>query len=224
MIFATTQGSQDISFAEMAQRQTALAKIVGEDPDVAAYSSSIGAGLGGQTGNNGKIFIALKPWDERTSDAMQIIARINGKARAVPGAQLFMQAVQDINIGGRLSKTQYQYTLQDADSAELYLWAPKVLDTLRTLPALRDVATDQQMAGTSATLTIDRDAAARFGITPQQIDDTLYDAFGQRQITQYFSQVNSYHLILEVPADMQGETETLRKLYVKSANGATPCR
>ena len=128
--------------------------------------------------------------------------------------------MQDITIGGRLSRTQYQYTLQDADLPELNHWSPQVLDKLRTLPALRDVATDQQVAGTAATLTIDRDAASRFGITPQQIDDTLYDAFGQRQVTQYFTQVNSYHVILEVPGDMQGDTETLRKLYVRSAAGA----
>ena len=131
-----------------------------------------------------------------------------------------MQAGQDINIGGRLAKTQYQYTLQDANIAELYQWAPKVLAKLGTLPSLRDLATDQQMAGTTATLTIDRDAASRFGINPQVIDDTLYDAFGQRQITQYFTQLNSYHLILEVPPGMQGEAETLNKLYVKSSSGA----
>ena len=131
-----------------------------------------------------------------------------------------MQAAQDINVGGRLSRTQYQYTLQDADlgpsctSGRRRCWtgcAP-----CRTL---RDLATDQQMAGTTATLTIDRDAAARFGITPQQIDDTLYDAFGQRQITQYFTQINSYHLILEVPPGMQGDLDTLGKLYVKAASG-----
>ncbi len=219
IIVAITQGSQDISFGEMAQRQMALAKVVGDDPDVQAYSSSIGAGLGGQTGNNGKIFISLKPWDQRHSNVQQIIARLAGKARSVPGAQLFMQAGQDINIGGRLAKTQYQFTLQDADSGALYQWAPKVLEKLRGIRALRDLATDQQMAGATATLTIDRDAASRFGVSPQQIDDTLYDAFGQRQITQYFTQINSYHLILEVPPGMQGDKETLSKLYVKSSNG-----
>ena len=219
-IFAVTQGAQDISFAEMAQRQVALAKIVGDDPDVDAYSSSVGAGSGGQTGNNGRIFISLKPWDQRHATATQIAARLGQKVQVVPGAQVFLQAVQDITIGGRLSRTQYQYTLQDADLPELNHWSPQVLDKLRTLPALRDVATDQQVAGTAATLTIDRDAASRFGITPQQIDDTLYDAFGQRQVTQYFTQVNSYHVILEVPGDMQGDTETLRKLYVRSGAGA----
>ena len=225
VIVGITQGAQDISFQEMARRQQALAAIVGADPDVAAYSSSIGAGLGGQTGNNGRIYIALKPFEDRTAHAEQIIARLREATRGVEGAQIFMQPAQDINVGGRLSRTQYQFTLQDADLGELYEWAPKVLAKLRTLPTLRDLATDQQMSGTTATLTIDRDAASRFGITPQQIDDTLYDAFGQRQIAQYSTQINSYHLILEVPPDMQGRVDTLDKLYVKAANGqAVPLR
>ena len=219
VIIGITEGAQDISFAEMSKRQQALAAIVGADPDVEGYSSSIGAGLGGQTGNNGKIFMALKPFGERTGTLQQTIARLREKTKAVEGAQLFMQPAQDIRVGGRLSRTEFQYTLQDADLAELYHWAPLVLDRFRKLPILRDVATDQQMAGTTATLTIDRDAASRFGITPQQIDDTLYDAFGQRQITQYFSQINSYHLILEVPPEMQGKVDTLASLYVKSASG-----
>ncbi len=219
VIIGITEGAQDISFAEMSRRQEALNEIIGADPDVEAYSSSIGAGLGGQTGNNGREYISLKPFDERTDSAQQIIARLREKTRSVQGAQVFMQPAQDINVGGRLSRTQYQFTLQDADLGELYQWAPKVLDKLRSLPTLRDLATDQQMSGTTATLTIDRDAASRFGITPQQIDDTLYDAFGQRQVTQYFTQINSYHLILEVPPDMQGKVDTLGKLYVKSSTG-----
>jgi multidrug efflux pump subunit AcrB len=219
LILGITEGSQDISFFEMARRQQALAKIVGEDPDVDSYSSSIGAGLGGQTGNNGKIFISLKPWSERTADVNQIIARLRAKTASVEGAQLFMQAAQDIRVGGRLSRTMYQFTLQDADLPELYQWSPKVLDKLRSLSTLRDLATDQQMAGPTATLTIDRDRASSYGITPQQIDDTLYDAFGQRQITQYFSQLNSYHLILEARPDQQGDLATLNKLYVRAANG-----
>ena len=219
VIIGITEGAQDISFKEMANRQQALAAIVGADPDIEGYSSSIGAGLGGQTGNNGKIFMALKPFGERSSTIGQIIARLREKTKAVEGAQLFMQPAQDIRVGGRFSKTQYQYTLQDADLGELYHWAPLVLDHMSKLSTLRDVTTDQQMAGTTATLTIDRDAASRFGITPQMIDDTLYDAFGQRQITQYFSQINSYHLILEVPPDMQGKVDTLDALYVKSASG-----
>jgi multidrug efflux pump subunit AcrB len=150
---------------------------------------------------------------------MQIIARLRRNAAKVEGAELFLQAAQDINVGGRLSKTQYQFTLQDTDANELNEWAPKLLDKFRTIKTLRDVASDQQMSGTTTTLTIDRDRASSYGITPQQIDDTLYDAFGQRQITQYFTQLNSYHLILEVPPAMQGQIGTLEKLYVKSAAG-----
>ncbi|MBS0561556.1 MAG: efflux RND transporter permease subunit, partial [Proteobacteria bacterium] len=200
--------------------QQRLAKVVQDDPDTAGYVSAIGAGLGGQTGNNGRMFITLKPWDERTGGSAQdYIARLRPKLAKVEGGRLFLQAAQDIRVGGRLSKTEYQYTLQDANLAELYDWSPKILAKLQSLPMLRDVTTDQQMSGTTATLTIDRDAAARFGITPQQIDDTLNDAFGQRQVTQYFSQVSSYHLILEVMPDQLGELETLNKLYVKSSTG-----
>ncbi len=219
VIVGITEAAQDVSFTAMSQRQQAIAAIVGADPDVASYSSSVGAGLGGQTGNNGRIYISLKPWEKRRSTAQEVITRLRQKVQSVEGAQLFMQAAQDISIGGRLSRTQYQYTLQDADLTELYEWAPKVLDKLKAIGLLRDVATDQQMAGTTATLTIDRDAASRFGIMPQQIDDTIYDAFGQRQIAQYFTQVNSYHLILEVPPDMQGDLATLDKLYVKGSSG-----
>ncbi len=219
VLIGLSEAGQDVSFAEMQRRQHELLDVLAGDPDIQNYSSTIGAGLGGQTENDGRVFIALKPFDERHATAQQIIARLRPKLAKVPGAQLYLQAGQDIRVGGRLSKTQYQYTLQDADAEELYAWAPKVLEKLRSLPMLRDLATDEQMSGPTATLTIDRDAAARFGIQPAVIDQTLYDAFGQEQITQYFSQVNSYHLILEVPPAMQGDLATLNKLYVKSASG-----
>jgi len=219
VVVGLTEAGQDVSFAEMARRQVAATAIISADPSVAAVSSSIGAGLGGQTGNNGRVWITLKPFDQRSDTAPDIIARLRPKLAQVEGMNVFLQAAQDINIGGRLARTQYQYTLQDADLGELYEWSPKILAKMRSLPMLRDLATDQQVSGTTATLTIDRDRAARFGIQPQQIDDTLYDAFGQRQITQYFTQLNSYHLILEVPPDMQGDLSTLDKLYVKSSTG-----
>ncbi len=136
-------------------------------------------------------------------------------------AAAFLQAAQDIRVGGRLTKTEFQYTLQDADFDELFHWSPKVLAKLQSLPMLRDVTSDQQTGGTTVTLTIDRDKAARFGVQPQVIDDTIYDAFGQRQITQYFSQVNSYHLILEVTPDAAADVETLNNLYVHSTTGQT---
>lgn len=150
---------------------------------------------------------------------MKVIARLSQKTEAVPGVQLYMQPAQDINVGGRLARTLYQYTLQDADPGELNLWSPRLLQRMQKLPMLRDVATDQQIAGTTATLTIDRNSVQRFGIQPQQIDDTLYDAFGQREVTQYFTQLNSYFVILEVPAQLEGDLETLRKLYVRAPSG-----
>jgi hydrophobe/amphiphile efflux-1 (HAE1) family protein len=219
IIFGISEGAQDISFAEMSRRQVALGQVVSDDPDIAGWSGVIGAGQGGQTGNNGRFFITLKPFKERTATAQQVIARLRPKLQAVEGGALYLQAAQDVRVGGRVSKTLYQYTLQDADPNELYAWSPKVLDHLKGLPGLRDVTSDQQMGGTTATLTIDRDAASRFGILPAAIDQTLYDAFGQEQIAQYFTQINSYHLILEVPEADRGSLATLQKLYVKSASG-----
>ncbi|MBN8928179.1 MAG: efflux RND transporter permease subunit, partial [Rhodospirillales bacterium] len=206
VVIGITEGAQDISFKRMMQVQEKLQQVVLSDPDTAGFASSIGAGIGGQTVNNGRIFIALKPWDQRVGGSAQAyINRLRPKLQKVEGGALFLQAAQDVRVGGRLSKTEFQYTLQDADLTELFHWAPRILDKLRSLPMLRDVTSDQQVGGTTATLVIDRDQAARFGIQPQAIDDTLYDAFGQRQITQYFTQVNSYHLILEVLPDQQGD-------------------
>jgi hydrophobe/amphiphile efflux-1 (HAE1) family protein len=219
VLIGISETAQDSSFAEMQRRTLALAKVLMEDPDVDGYSASMGAGLGGQTENNGRFFITLKPFSERHASAQQIIARLRPKLAKVEGGALYLQASQDIRVGGRLAKTQYQYTLTDPDVAELYNWAPKVLSKLRTLPQVRDVATDQQMSGTTATLTIDRDAASRFGVSPQQIDAILYDAFGQNQIAQFFTQVNSYHVILQVPQEMLGDVNTLGKLFVKSSSG-----
>ncbi|HEX3402556.1 MAG TPA: multidrug efflux RND transporter permease subunit [Acetobacteraceae bacterium] len=220
VVLGVTEGAQDVSFKEMSRIQQALNDIVAKDPDVSAYGATVGAGIGGQTTNNGRIYIALKPWNERVGGTAQnFINRVRPKLQSVLGGALYMQAAQDIRVGGRLTKTEFQYTLQDADLAELYQWSPKILDKLKSLPMLRDVTTDQQAGGTTATLTIDRDQAARFGVQPQVIDDTLYDAFGQRQITQYFSQVNSYHLILEVMPDQLTAVDTLNKLYVKSSTG-----
>ncbi len=219
VMLGITEAGQDVSFAEMTRRQIRAAEVVAADPAVVAISSSIGAGLGAQTGNNGRLWITLKPFDQRDVTVQQIIARLRPKVAQIEGMNVYFQPAQDINVGGRLARTQYQYTIQDADLNELYQWAPKVLQTLRQTPMLRDVATDQQVAGTTATLTIDRDRAARFGIQPQIIDDTLYDAFGQRQIAQFSTQLNSYKIVLEVPPDAQGDTATLDRLYVRSAGG-----
>src|SRR6202042_3434240 len=170
----------------------------------------------GRAGNNGNLFITLKPRNERTSNAQQIIARLRPQLEKVEGARLFMQAAQDVRLGGRPTRTQFEFTLQDANLDELNEWAPKVLAKMKTLPELRDVATDQQSEGTTLQLQINRDTASRYGIQPQLIDDTLYDAFGQRQVTQYFTQLNSYHVILEILPELQGNFDTLDKLYVKS--------
>ncbi len=173
-------------------------------------------GGSGRAGNNGNVFITLKPRNERTASAQQIIARLRPKLEKVEGARLFMQAAQDVRLGGRPTRTQFEFTLQDANLDELNEWAPKILDKMQTLPELRDVATDQQSEGTTLQLKINRDTASRYGIQPQLIDDTLYDAFGQRQVTQYFTQLNSYHVILEILPELQGNLDTLNKLYIKS--------
>ena len=214
LLFGTSEGAQDISFGDMMKKQEALGKIVQDDPGVASVAMAIG--LGGSALNNGRLFITLKPRDERDASADEIIARLRKKLAGVEGAALFLQSAQDVTVGGRPSRTQFQYTLQDADLDELSSWSPKILAKLKTLPELRDVATDQQSDGTTLTLDIDRDQASRYGITPQLIDDTLYDAYGQRQVTQYFTQLNSYHVILEVLPQLQSNRSSLETLYVKS--------
>jgi hydrophobe/amphiphile efflux-1 (HAE1) family protein len=215
LIIGTSEAAQDISFAEMVRRQRALADIVAKDPDVATVGMTIGA-TGSQTQNNGRLFITLKPRNERNASADQVIRRLGPQLAKIEGAALFLQVAQDINVGGRLSRTQYQYTLEDADLDELDQWAPKILAKLKTLPEIRDVATDQQTGGATLTLTIDRDQASRFGIQPQLIDDTLYDAFGQREVTQYFTQLNSYHVVMEVTPELQSRPGALDTIYVNS--------
>jgi HAE1 family hydrophobic/amphiphilic exporter-1 len=214
LITASSEAAQDISFADMRRHQEELGKIVQADPDVATVAMAIGGNSGAL--NTGRMFITLKPRDERSASAQQIIARLRPKLEKVEGARLFMQAAQDVRLGGRATRTQFEYTLQDANLAELNEWAPKILARMQTLPELRDVATDQQTKGTTLTLTIDRDSASRFGISPQLIDDTLYDSFGQRQIAQFFTQLNSYHVILEILPELQGKLDTLDKIYIKS--------
>ncbi len=213
LIIGQAEGSQDISFADMSRKLEQISAVVVKDP--AVYSTAIATGGSGAT-NNARVFITLKARDERDVTAQQVIARLRPEIGKIEGAALFMQAAQDIRVGGRASRTEFQYTLQDPDFDELNVWSPKLLDKLKTLPQLRDVATDQQSAGTTLTLTIDRDQAARYGITAQLIDDTLYDAFGQRQVTQYFTQVNSYHVILEILPQLQGQVDSLNKLYLHS--------
>jgi multidrug efflux pump subunit AcrB len=207
-----TEGAQDISFEEMSRRQGEIVKVLLDDPDVTAVSS----GMGGSTQNNGRIFISLKPQDQRHATADQILARLRKSLAKVEGAVLFMQVRQDINLSGRQTRTQYEYTLQDVDLDELNAWAPRLLERLSVLPELKDVATDQQSGAASLTLAIDRDQAARFGIQPAQIDETLYDAFGQRQVAQYFTQLNTYHVVMEVLPELKSNPASLEKIFIKS--------
>jgi len=211
---AVSETSQDISFADMKRHQEELSAIVQADPAVDSIAMFIGGG--GTALNSGRMYVTLKPHDERKANAEQIIARLRPKLEKVEGARLYMQASQDVRLGGRATRTQFEFTLQDANLAELNEWAPKILAKMQTLAELRDVATDQQTTGTTLTLTIDRDTASRYGMQPQLIDDTLYDAFGQRQVTQYFTQLNSYHVILEILPELQGKLDTLDKLYLRS--------
>jgi hydrophobic/amphiphilic exporter-1 (mainly G- bacteria), HAE1 family len=213
IISGLTDAPQDISFDEMVRRQHLVTDVISKDPDIASYGTGIG---GNRPINNGFVIIGLKPRDARNSDADQIITRLRPQLAKVPGIQLFVQAAQDLNVGGRTSRTQYQYTLQDSDISELNEWAPKMLEALQKLPTLRDVASDQQTSSGMLSMTIDRDQASRFGIQPAAVDQALYDAFGQRQAAQYFTQANSYHVVMEITPSLQGDPESLKKIYLKS--------
>jgi hydrophobe/amphiphile efflux-1 (HAE1) family protein len=215
LIIGTSEAAQDISFAQMSQDVMAIGDVLAKDPAVATVGMNLGAG-GAQTQNNARFFITLKPRSQRDASADQVIRRLQPQLAKIKGTALFMQVSQDLNVGGRIARTQYQFTLQDANLDELNQWAPQLLTKLKTLPELRDVASDQQTEGGTLTLTIDRDQAARFGIQPQLIDNILYDAFGQRQVTQYFTQLNSYHVVMEVLPELQSSTSALNQIYVSS--------
>ena len=216
LIFGLSEAAQDVSPQEMMRLQQELGEVIRRDPDVEAFGSNMGNGGGANTTNTGRFFITLKPRDERRLSAAQIINRLRPQLAAIKGATVFLQAPQDITVGGRLSRGQYQYTLQDANIAELSEWSQQMLAKMKTLPQLADVSSDLLSNAPQLTLAINRDQAARFGITPQAIDDTLNDAFGQRQVTQFFTQVNTYWVILEVTPDLQGSPSTLERIYVKS--------
>ncbi len=219
VILGISEAPENISFNAMADRQQQLAKVILQDPEVASLSSFIGIDGTNTTLNSGRIQINLKPHDERTSSASEIIRRLEPEVQKVEGINLYMQAVQDLTVEDRVSRTQFQYSLEDADAVELDDWASRIVAKFRTLPELRDVASDQQNGGLKADLVIDRDTAARFGILPQAIDDTLYDAFGQRQVSTIFTQLNQYHVVLEVNPQFQDDPEDLKNIYVKSATG-----
>jgi HAE1 family hydrophobic/amphiphilic exporter-1 len=207
------ESAQDASFASMNRRMLELADVVRSDPDVTGF----GMNGSSSTYNTGNFFISLRPLDEgRTATADDIIARLRPKLAKIQGANLFLQAGQDIRVGGRQSRTQYQYTITDSNLDELNEWAPKVLAKFQQLPQLRDLATDLQNAAATATLTIDRDRASSLGISPAVIDSTIYDAIGQRQVAQFFTQLNSYHVVLEVTPALQEDPALFSKLYLTS--------
>jgi multidrug efflux pump len=219
LIVGVSEASPDISFTKMMDRQQAIAAVVSADPDVESVSSFIGADGTNATTNSGRLSITLKPRESGRAGAEEIIKRLQPKLAKVDGIELYLQSVQDLQIDSRASRTQYQYTLEDASADELAQWAPKMLKELTTLPELRDVASDQQASGLQMALTIDRDTASSLGIGTQAIDDTLYDAFGQRQVSTIFTQLNLFRVILEVKPEFQKNPDALSQIYVKTVNG-----
>jgi len=213
VIVGFAESAQDISSQAMQRHLLQVAEIVRKDPDVAGFAMSAGS----TTFNTGNFFIALKPTDAgRTASASEIITRLRPQIAGIQGVNLFMQASQDINVGGRLARTQYQYTLTDSNLDELNTWAPKMVERLRRMKQLTDVVSDQQNNAATATITIDRARASSFGISPALIDASIYDAIGQRQVAQYFTQINSYHVVLEVTPALQRDPALFNKLYLTS--------
>ncbi|HEV2904051.1 MAG TPA: efflux RND transporter permease subunit, partial [Pyrinomonadaceae bacterium] len=219
VIQAISQAPQTISFTAMAEKQQALADVVLKDPGIESLSSFIGIDGTNTTLNSGRMLINLKPLRERKVSASDVIRRLQPELEKVEGITLYLQPVQDLTVEDRVSRTQFQYTLEDANADELNTWTNKLVAKLRTLPELSDVATDQQTLGSQARLVIDRVTASRLGITPVAIDNALYDAFGQRQITTLFTQLNQYHLILEALPELQTDPAKLNNIYVKSSSG-----
>jgi multidrug efflux pump subunit AcrB len=212
MITGFSDAPQDVSFPSMFQRQLKLNAIVHADPDVDHFISFIGGGAG----NTGSMFIGLKSKPARKASADEIINRLRPKLMKVEGINLFLQSIQDVRVGGRLARTQYQYTLEDANLDELKHWAPKVLARMKKIPELADVNTDQQTNGLQLDVTIDRDTASRLGLSPQSIDDTLYDAYGQRQVATFFTEVNEYRVVMEVKPEFLQNPDSINSLYVKA--------
>ncbi|MHB1701688.1 MAG: multidrug efflux RND transporter permease subunit [Acidobacteriaceae bacterium] len=219
VLLGITEAPQTISFPAMARRQQELADIVLQDPDVQSLSSFIGVDGTNNTLNSGRVQINLKPRDERTSNATEIIHRLEPKLAKVDNIRMYLQPLQDLTVADRVSRTQYQYSIEDANATELADWSGRLLTRFQKLPGLEDVATDEQEGGLEANLVIDRDTATRLCITPQNIDDTLYDAFGQRQVSTMFTQLNQYHVVLEVAPKFQMNPDALKQIFVKSCTG-----
>jgi multidrug efflux pump len=220
VILGISDAPQTVSFSAMAQRQQALTRVILKDPAVDSLSSFIGIDGINTTPNSGRIQINLKPRNQRKDSASEIIRRLQPELAKVEGITLYMQPIQDLTVEDRVSRTQFQYSLESADANDLNTWVPRLMAKLHGLPELRDVANDQLTSGLKADLVIDRDTASRLGILPQAIDDTLYDAFGQRQVSTIFTQLNQYHVVLEADPSFQQNPESLKSIYVHSSSGA----
>jgi multidrug efflux pump subunit AcrB len=218
MLVLSTEAAQDVSFAEMLRLQQKVNEVLGSEHDIAHYVSFIGSG-GFGVGNTGRGFITLKPLSERKSTADQVLARLRGRLGKIAGVQSYLQSRQEVNVGGRIARTQYQYTLEDANLDELRDWAPRLTDALKKLPGLKDVASDQQNAGLELDIDIDRDTAARLGVTARAIDDALYDAYGQRFVATTYTEQNEYHVVMEARAENRSTPESLDDIYVPSNTG-----
>jgi len=219
VIMGISEAAQNISFSAMSQRQQALAGVILKNPNVESLASFIGVDGTNLTPNSGRIQINLKPRDQRKKTASEVIRDLQPELAQIDGITLYMQPVQDLTVESRVSRTQYQYSMEDADARELAEWSSRLLQKLQAAPQLRDVASDQQNSGLAVNLVIDRDTASRLGILPQTVDDTLYDAFGQRQVSTMFTQLNQYHVVLEVDPEFQASPDMLKHIYVKG-NGA----
>ncbi len=219
MILGISQAPESTSFQGMSDKQEKLARVILQDPDVVSLSSFIGVDGTNMTPNSGRIQINLKPRDERTSDVSQIIRRLSDKTQSVEGIALYMQAVQDLTVEDRVSRTQFQYSLEATDPNELATWVQRLMAKLQNLPNLRDVATDEQNHALEEDLVVDRDTASRLGLTASAIDNTLYDAFGQRLVSIMFTQINQYHVVLEVAPEFRQSPDALKNLYVTSNSG-----
>jgi multidrug efflux pump len=217
-LMGITEAAQDISFDEMVRKQTQVTELVLKDPAVESVGSSVGSG-GGGSGNQGRMFISLKPQNQRKDSALAVIARLRQKTARLPGIGVFLMPVQDIRVGGRSAKGDYLYSLQSPSIDELNEWVPKLMDRLRKFPQLKDLTTDQQFRGLQSDVVVDRDIASRFGITPQQIDSALYSAFGQRQVSNIYTNRAQFHVVLEASPRFLADPRALDKIYVPGNGG-----
>jgi multidrug efflux pump subunit AcrB len=219
LLIATTEASQDSSYPKMLQLQTRVNKIFSEDPDIEHYVAFIGSG-GQGTGNTGSGFLMLRPLPPRKLSADQVLARLRAKLSKVEGINTYLQSRQDVSVGGRSSRTQYQYTVEDANLDELLVWAPRVVDAMKKLPQLKDVNSDQQNSGLQISVEIDRDTASRLGVTAQMIDDALYDVYGQRLVAKTYTQMNQYYVVMEAAEQQRDNPDSLDGIYIKGPAGA----